>query len=174
LPAAPSRWRPAAARRAIVRYIEAAVGGLLVGCPYLPNGNPASGPKFDYKLRLFERLTGYSQSLLDSGAPAPISRGTGSSNLSPSSVESSAILIPRELADQSRLARRRPSGSGTYLRRLARQLGVSQPGGHHGCLRDGLEPVRHQVVCRNRLGDQMLVANHRSGQLRARTRLRSE
>jgi exodeoxyribonuclease III len=93
LPAAPSRWRPAAARRAIVRYIEAAVGGLLVGCPYLPNGNPASGPKFDYKLRLFERLTGYSQSLLDSGAPTPISRGTGSSNPSPSSGESSANLI---------------------------------------------------------------------------------
>src|SRR6202035_186661 len=52
-----------------------------------------------------------------------------------------------------------------YLRsHLARQLGVSQPGGHHGCLRDGLEPVRHPVVWRNRLGDQMLVANHRSGQ----------
>jgi exodeoxyribonuclease III len=51
------------------RYIEAAVGGLLVGCLYLPNGNPAPGPKFDYKLRLVERLTGYSQSLLDSGAP---------------------------------------------------------------------------------------------------------
>ena len=55
--------------------IEAAIGGLLVGCLYLPNGNPAPGPKFDYKLHLFERLTGYSQSLLDSGAPAPISRG---------------------------------------------------------------------------------------------------
>ena len=57
------------------RYIEAAVGSLIVGCLYLPNGNPAPGPKFDYKLHLFERLTGYSQSLLDSGAPAPISRG---------------------------------------------------------------------------------------------------
>ena len=51
------------------RYIEAAVGGLILGCLYLPNGNPALGPNFDYKLRLFERLTGYSQSLLDSGAP---------------------------------------------------------------------------------------------------------
>ena len=37
-------------------------GGLIVGCLYLPNGNPAPGPKFDYKLRLFERLTGYSKS----------------------------------------------------------------------------------------------------------------
>lgn len=33
------------------RYLEAAVGGLLVGCLYLPNGNPRPGPKFDYKLR---------------------------------------------------------------------------------------------------------------------------
>lgn len=33
------------------RYIEAAVGGVLVGCLYLPNGNPRPGPKFDYKLR---------------------------------------------------------------------------------------------------------------------------
>src|SRR3984957_12986762 len=38
------------------RYIEARVGGILVGCLYLPNGNPAPGPKFDYKLRWFERL----------------------------------------------------------------------------------------------------------------------
>ena len=33
------------------RYIEAAVNGVLVGCLYLPNGNPAPGPKFDHKLR---------------------------------------------------------------------------------------------------------------------------
>ncbi|GLR47561.1 exodeoxyribonuclease III [Sphingomonas astaxanthinifaciens] len=33
------------------RYLEAAVGGVLVGCLYLPNGNPRPGPKFDYKLR---------------------------------------------------------------------------------------------------------------------------
>src|SRR5213083_2198077 len=38
------------------RYIEAAVDGLLVGCLYLPNGNPAPGPRFDYKLRWLERL----------------------------------------------------------------------------------------------------------------------
>ena len=29
------------------RYIEAAVDGILIGCLYLPNGNPAPGPKFD-------------------------------------------------------------------------------------------------------------------------------
>jgi hypothetical protein len=45
------------------RYIEAAIGGILVCCLYLPNGNPAPGPRFDYKLRWFERLTGYAQTL---------------------------------------------------------------------------------------------------------------
>ena len=34
------------------RYIEAAVDGVIVGCLYLPNGNPRPGPKFDYKLTL--------------------------------------------------------------------------------------------------------------------------
>ena len=38
------------------RYIEAAVQGVLVGCLYLPNGNPQPGPKFDYKLAWMERL----------------------------------------------------------------------------------------------------------------------
>jgi exodeoxyribonuclease-3 len=38
------------------RYIEAAVDGILVGCIYLPNGNPQPGPKFDYKLAWFKRL----------------------------------------------------------------------------------------------------------------------
>src|SRR5215204_859067 len=44
------------------RYIEAAVNGILVGCIYLPNGNPAPGPKFDYKLRWFERLISHAAS----------------------------------------------------------------------------------------------------------------
>ena len=29
------------------RYIEAAAKGVIVGCLYLPNGNPAPGAKFD-------------------------------------------------------------------------------------------------------------------------------
>ena len=36
----------------------------MAGCLYLPNGNPAPGPKFDYKLRWFERLTIHAQTLL--------------------------------------------------------------------------------------------------------------
>ncbi|AZO08797.1 MULTISPECIES: exodeoxyribonuclease III [unclassified Mesorhizobium] len=46
------------------RYIEAMVDGLVIGCIYLPNGNPAPGPKFDYKLCWFQRLIGYAQTLL--------------------------------------------------------------------------------------------------------------
>ena len=51
------------------RYIEAEVDGLVVGCLYLPNGNPAPGPKFDYKLRWFNRLISYGQELLKEGVP---------------------------------------------------------------------------------------------------------
>lgn len=38
------------------RYIEAAVGGILVAGLYLPNGNPKPGVKFDYKLKWMKRL----------------------------------------------------------------------------------------------------------------------
>src|SRR6202171_3707791 len=38
------------------RYIEATLKGLFVGCLYLPNGNPAPGPKYDYKLGWLNRF----------------------------------------------------------------------------------------------------------------------
>jgi exodeoxyribonuclease-3 len=38
------------------RYIEAFTGGWRVASIYLPNGNPAPGDKFDYKLRWMDRL----------------------------------------------------------------------------------------------------------------------
>ena len=56
------------------RYIEAAVNGLLVGCLYLPNGNPAPGPEFDFKLRWFDRLATHAKALLASGAPVYLLR----------------------------------------------------------------------------------------------------
>jgi len=62
------------------RYIEAEINGLTIGCLYLPNGNPAPGPKFDYKLRWFERLTQHAQQLLDSGKPVIL---TGDFNVMP-------------------------------------------------------------------------------------------
>jgi exodeoxyribonuclease-3 len=51
------------------RYLEAAVGGVVVGCLYLPNGNPQPGPKFDYKLAWFERLIRHAAALYGSGHP---------------------------------------------------------------------------------------------------------
>jgi exodeoxyribonuclease III len=51
------------------RYIEAAVEGILIGCLYLPNGNPQPGPKFDYKLDWFGHLIAYGKVLLKSGHP---------------------------------------------------------------------------------------------------------
>jgi len=51
------------------RYIEARVQDVLVGCIYLPNGNPAPGPKFDYKVAWFKRLNAYAKTLLRKGGP---------------------------------------------------------------------------------------------------------
>ncbi len=51
------------------RYIEAMANGVRVGCLYLPNGNPAPGPKFDYKLRWMERLNTHAAELLATDQP---------------------------------------------------------------------------------------------------------
>jgi exodeoxyribonuclease-3 len=51
------------------RYIEAVVGKITVGCLYLPNGNPAPGPKFDYKLKWFDRFHAHAAGLLEKGGP---------------------------------------------------------------------------------------------------------
>ncbi len=66
------------------RYIEAVVGGLTVGCLYLPNGNPAPGPKFDYKLRWFDRLTKHAKRLLASGEPVVLA---GDYNVMPTDLD---------------------------------------------------------------------------------------
>lgn len=49
------------------RYLEAAVHGLVVGCCYMPNGNPQPGPKFDYKLAWFERFSAHAAALMATG-----------------------------------------------------------------------------------------------------------
>lgn len=51
------------------RYIEAVVRDVVIGCLYLPNGNPAPGPKFDYKLRWLERLIVHGAELFGSERP---------------------------------------------------------------------------------------------------------
>ena len=68
-PVLTSRELPGDAEDTQARYIEAAVRGVLVGCIYLPNGNPQPGPKFAYKLAWFERLISHASGLLAAGLP---------------------------------------------------------------------------------------------------------
>ena len=51
------------------RYIEAAIGGMLIGNMYLPNGNPKPGSKFDYKLAWTDRLAAHAATLFAVKAP---------------------------------------------------------------------------------------------------------
>ena len=51
------------------RYMEATINGFRVATIYLPNGNPAPGPKFDYKLSWMTRLEVRAQALLDDEKP---------------------------------------------------------------------------------------------------------
>jgi len=66
------------------RYIEAEVNGIIVGGLYLPNGNPAPGPKFDYKLAWFERLAQHAAGLLAEGKPALLA---GDYNVMPTEID---------------------------------------------------------------------------------------
>jgi exodeoxyribonuclease-3 len=66
------------------RYIEAFINGVVIGCLYLPNGNPAPGPKFDYKLRWFERLTEHAAGLFAHDLPVVL---TGDYNVMPTGLD---------------------------------------------------------------------------------------
>jgi exodeoxyribonuclease III len=66
------------------RYIEAAIGGILVGCIYLPNGNPQPGPKFDYKLAWFKRLQMHACKLLKENVPVILA---GDYNVAPTEID---------------------------------------------------------------------------------------
>lgn len=66
------------------RYIEATIDGIIIGCLYLPNGNPAPGPKFDYKLQWFERLQTYAKSLMTLKTPVVLA---GDYNVIPTDLD---------------------------------------------------------------------------------------
>lgn len=51
------------------RYIEAIVNDIVICCLYLPNGNPAPGPKLDYKMDWIKRLTLHAKTLLAEKVP---------------------------------------------------------------------------------------------------------
>jgi exodeoxyribonuclease-3 len=90
------------------RYIEAAIRGILVGCLYLPNGNPQPGPRFDYKLAWFERLIAHAAELIAADVPAVLA---GDFNVVPTdrdiypskSWDDDALLQPESRAALSRL-----------------------------------------------------------------------
>lgn len=54
------------------RYIEAMVDEVVIACLYLPNGNPAPGPKLDYKMAWLERLSKHTEKLLQFNLPTVI------------------------------------------------------------------------------------------------------
>jgi exodeoxyribonuclease-3 len=90
------------------RYLEAAVQGVLVACLYAPNGNPAPGPKFDYKLAWFERLITYATPLLDAPFPVVLAGDynvvpTDDDIYNPKSWRKDALLQPQSRAAYRRL-----------------------------------------------------------------------
>jgi exodeoxyribonuclease III len=66
------------------RYIEARVNEVVIGCLYLPNGNPAPGPKFDYKLRWLERFSRHAETLLGADVPVILA---GDYNVIPTEID---------------------------------------------------------------------------------------
>ena len=66
------------------RYLEAAVNGVLVGCLYLPNGNPVGTAKFAYKLKWFDRLIARAAELAGLDCPVVLA---GDYNVIPSEAD---------------------------------------------------------------------------------------
>ena len=90
------------------RYLEAVVDGILIGCLYLPNGNPQPGPKFDYKLAWFERFNAHAAKLFDSGLPVVLCGDynvvpTDADIYNPASWRDDALLQPESRAAFARL-----------------------------------------------------------------------
>ncbi|MBV9346939.1 MAG: exodeoxyribonuclease III [Pseudolabrys sp.] len=92
------------------RYIEAAINGIVVGCLYLPNGNPQPGPKFDYKLAWFKRLHAHAGRLLRQRVPVVLA---GDYNVAPTGLDiyptkswdDDALVQPESRAAYARLVR---------------------------------------------------------------------
>ena len=100
------------------RWIEATVTGrsaIRLCCLYLPNGNPAPGPKYDYKLGWMTRLEARARALLAAEEPALMA---GDYNVIPQDEDAArpeawaedALALP-----QSRAAFRRVAGCSHIL-----------------------------------------------------------
>lgn len=66
------------------RYLEVMVEGIVIACLYLPNGNPAPGPKFEYKLKWLKRFTDRAAQLYKFNVPVVLS---GDFNIIPTEVD---------------------------------------------------------------------------------------
>ena len=79
------------------RYLEAEVetsaGLLVVASIYLPNGNPRPGPKFDYKLRWFDRLAARARDVLAEEKPAVLA---GDYNVIPRDTDTFSVSVMAE------------------------------------------------------------------------------
>lgn len=91
------------------RYIEAAVGGILIAGIYLPNGNPRPGPKFDYKLAWMDRLDAHLKTLVDLKAPVVV---LGDFNVIPTDAD---VYKPERWKDDALFA---PEAKAAYQRLL--------------------------------------------------------
>ena len=91
------------------RYIEAKVGEIVVACLYLPNGNPAPGPKFDYKLGWINRFMRHADELLASQAPVVLA---GDFNIIPTETD---VYKPERWVDDALF---RPEVRAQYARLL--------------------------------------------------------
>ena len=90
------------------RYIEATVHGIIVGCLYLPNGNPQPGPKFDYKLKWMDRLNEHAKSLFGASEPVVLAGDynvvpTDFDIYNPASWRKDALLQPESREKYKRL-----------------------------------------------------------------------
>ncbi len=77
------------------RYIEADVSGVRIASIYLPNGNPQPGPKFDFKLRWFDRLIARASELMALEVPLVLA---GDYNVIPTDAD---IANPRAMIDDA-------------------------------------------------------------------------
>ena len=92
------------------RYLEAAIGGRLVGCLYLPNGNPRPGPKFDYKLDWIDRFIALAEERRGLDAPVILA---GDYNIIPTDAD---VYKPERWLDDALFA---PEAKERYARLVA-------------------------------------------------------
>ena len=83
-PANVTRGLPGMEQDPQARYMEANFDGIRIATIYLPNGNPAPGDKFDYKLAWMRALLAQVDRLLDAETPFVLG---GDYNLCPTSAD---------------------------------------------------------------------------------------